>query len=641
MAIIADGQIRMAYLAIVGSHSVNGVAALHTEILKNQELKSFYEIYPEKFNNKTNGITQRRWLAYANPELSTLITENIGDKWVTDLSELRKLERYADDKAFQEKFMAVKRNNKVNLAHFIKAKTGLAVDPDSIFDIQVKRLHEYKRQLLNILHVLDLYNRIKETPWIEVEPRTFIFGPKAAASYKRAKLIIKLINNVANLVNNDPAIEGRIKVVFLENYRVSLAEKLIPACDVSEQISTAGKEASGTGNMKFMLNGALTLGTLDGANVEILEEVGPENIFIFGLTAEEVSELFISNSYDPWDVYNMNQSVRKTLTQLISGALSDDHELFRELFEALLNGYGGSRPDEYFILKDFEAYSNAQDKVSEAYKNKAGWARSAILNVAYSEFALINIGILLVALGIHLFKNPNKFALGGISGLSIVLRYFVPDAPIGKDAAFRSVYGSYALSGVVWLLEIIAPISGPLTAQPLLELFYSILLPGVGSAVVFNYGATTGGTDIIAKILSKFFKIKVSYPLLALDFSIALAAGLLFGVQTCLFSLFGVMLRILVLDSLMENFQVNKIVVVISEKSGLIKSFICDELNRGATIHKATGAFTVAEKEVITTVLGRGQARNLQLFIKRADPEAFVTISNSSQIIGKGFNRFD
>ncbi len=384
MAIIADGQVRMAYLAIVGSHSVNGVAALHTEILKNQELKDFYEIYPDKFNNKTNGITQRRWLAYSNPRLAGLITENIGDKWITNLDELKRLVPLADDKAFQEEFMKIKRENKVNLSNHIKSTKGLLIDPDSIFDIQIKRLHEYKRQLLNVLHILDLYNRIKTTPWVDVEPRTFIFGAKAAASYKRAKLIIKLINNVANLVNNDPFIDGRLKVLFVENYRVTLAEKLIPAADVSEQISTAGKEASGTSNMKFMLNGALTLGTMDGANVEIFEEVGAENIFIFGLSSEEVLELYRSNSYDPWDIYNMNQSVRHVLTQLINGSLSDKHDLFRELYESLLNGFGGSRADEYFILKDFESYANAQDEISKAYKNKERWAKSAIINVANS-----------------------------------------------------------------------------------------------------------------------------------------------------------------------------------------------------------------------------------------------------------------
>ncbi len=385
MAIIADGQVRMAHLAIAGSHSVNGVAAIHTDILKNQELADFYDIFPEKFNNKTNGITQRRWLAHCNPKLSKLITENIGDKWVTDLSDLERLVPLADNDSFRDSFMRVKHENKVYLANYIRSTMGILVDPYSVFDIQVKRLHEYKRQLLNILHVLDLYNQLKTNPAMEMVPRTFIFAAKAAASYRRAKLIIKLINSVANLVNNDETIDGRLKVVFMENYRVSLAEKLIPAADLSEQISTAGKEASGTGNMKFMLNGALTIGTLDGANVEILEEVGDDNIFIFGLKADEVIKMYQENSYAPWDVYNFNQSVRVVLTQLINGVLSpEDTNLFRELYEALLNGYQGSRADEYFVLKDFDSYAAAQRRVSEMYKDKDRWAKSAIINVAKS-----------------------------------------------------------------------------------------------------------------------------------------------------------------------------------------------------------------------------------------------------------------
>jgi starch phosphorylase len=384
MAIIADGNVRMAHLAIVGSHSVNGVAALHTEILKKQELRDFYEIFPERFNNKTNGITQRRWLAYCNPGLSSLITEAIGDGWVTNLSQLERLMPLADDKAFEEKFTEVKRKNKVELSNYIKVNTGISVDPSAIFDIQVKRLHEYKRQLLNILHVLALYNQLKTEPWKDFEPRVFIFGAKAAASYHRAKLVIKLINSVASLVNNDPYIAGRIKVLFVENYRVTVAEKLIPAADVSEQISTAGKEASGTGNMKFMLNGALTIGTMDGANVEIYEEVGKENIFIFGMSADEVLEQYRMNNYDPWHIVNINGAVRNVMTQLISGVLSDNTELFRELYDALLNGYGGSRPDEYFVLKDFESYAKAQAQVSELYRDKDKWARSAIINVAKS-----------------------------------------------------------------------------------------------------------------------------------------------------------------------------------------------------------------------------------------------------------------
>ncbi|KAI4453513.1 glycogen phosphorylase [Holotrichia oblita] len=385
MAIVADGQIRMAYLAIVGSFSVNGVAAIHTEILKNQELKDFYDIYPEKFNNKTNGITQRRWLALCNPKLSNLITDAIGNEWITDLDRLTGLKPLAKDKAFQQKFMDIKRDNKVKLSNYIESTMGVSVDPDSIFDIQVKRLHEYKRQLLNILNIMDLYNQIKLNPNLDLEPRTFIFGAKAAAGYRRAKLIIKLINSVAAVINNDKSINSRIKVLFMENYRVSLAEKLIPAADLSEQISTAGKEASGTGNMKFMLNGALTIGTLDGANVEILEEVGKDNIFIFGATVEELINLNKSGQYAPWDIYNMNSNVRMVLTQLINGSISpEDHNLFREIYDSLLNGYGGSRADEYFILKDFDSYSDAQGRVNTAFKDKAGWAERAIINTASS-----------------------------------------------------------------------------------------------------------------------------------------------------------------------------------------------------------------------------------------------------------------
>ncbi|MDR1542159.1 MAG: glycogen/starch/alpha-glucan phosphorylase [Clostridiales bacterium] len=384
MAIIADGQIRMAYLAIVGSHSVNGVAAIHTEILKTQELKDFYEIYPEKFNNKTNGITQRRWLAYANQDLASLITNAIGDGWIKNLDELKKLEPLAADKSFQDKFMAVKKAKKIQLSNYIHDLKGVQVDPESIFDIQVKRLHEYKRQLMNVFYILDLYNALKLNPGFDIEPRTFIFGAKAAASYRRAKLIIKLINSAADLVNNDKDIDGRIKVLFMENYRVSLAEKLIPAADVSEQISTAGKEASGTGNMKFMLNGALTIGTLDGANVEILEEVGAENIFIFGMTAEEAINLTKAGTYKPWDLYNLNSSIRQVLIQLINGTLSPkEPDVFRELYEAMLNGYGG-RPDEYYILKDFDSYKEAQSRVNEAYRDKEKWARMALINIANS-----------------------------------------------------------------------------------------------------------------------------------------------------------------------------------------------------------------------------------------------------------------
>lgn len=383
MAIIADGQIRMAYLAIVGSHSVNGVAALHTEILKKQELKNFYEIYPEKFNNKTNGITQRRWLRHANKKLADLITSKIGDGWITNLSELEKLLPYAEDKKFQKEFMDIKRENKVALAEYIKKYKGIDIDPDSIFDIQVKRLHEYKRQLLNVFHIIGLYNQLKVNPGLDIAPRTFIFGAKSAAGYHRAKLIIKLINSVADVINNDQSIKGKIKVVFMENYRVSLAEKLIPAADVSEQISTASKEASGTGNMKFMLNGALTIGTMDGANVEIYEEVGKDNIFVFGMSANEVIAKYQDNSYDPWAICNINQDIRMILTKLIDGTFDQNPDLFRELYDSLLNGYGG-RPDEYFVLEDYADYAKAQSEVDKAYKNKEEWAKKAIINVAKS-----------------------------------------------------------------------------------------------------------------------------------------------------------------------------------------------------------------------------------------------------------------
>ena len=382
MAIIADGQIRMAYLAIVGSHSVNGVAALHTEILKHQELKDFYELYPEKFNNKTNGITQRRWLLHANHGLAGLISETIGDGWITELTELEKLLPYAEDENFRRRFMEIKKANKVALAKYIKETKGIDINPDSIFDIQVKRLHEYKRQLLNVLHIIGLYNQLKMNPGMDMVPRTFIFGAKAAAGYRRAKLIIKLINAVADVVNNDPTIEGKIKVVFMENYRVSLAERLIPAADVSEQISTAGKEASGTGNMKFMLNGALTVGTMDGANVEIYEEVGKDNIFIFGMSAEEVQAKYQTH-YDPWFIYNMNQEVRMALTSLIDGTFDQNTDLFRELYDALLNGFGG-RADEYFVLEDYADYARAQWDSDRAYRDQTKWAKMAIINVAKS-----------------------------------------------------------------------------------------------------------------------------------------------------------------------------------------------------------------------------------------------------------------
>ena len=383
MAIIADGQIRMAYLAIVGSHSVNGVAALHTEILKQQELKDFYKFYPAKFNNKTNGITQRRWLLHANKDLAELITKKIGDGWITELSQLENLLQYENDDTFLHQLMEVKKKNKLALVQYIKETKGIDINPDSIFDIQIKRLHEYKRQLLNILHIIGLYNQLKVNPGMDMVPRTFIFGAKAAAGYHRAKLIIKLIHSVADVINHDTSIQGKIKVIFMENYQVSLAEKLIPAADVSEQISTAGKEASGTGNMKFMLNGAITIGTMDGANVEIFEEVGKDNIFIFGMSAQEVAKKYAENTYDPWGIYNMNQEVRMVLTELIDGTFDCNTDLFRELYESLLNGYCG-RADEYFILADYEDYARAQKEIDVAYRDTRRWAQMSLRNIAKS-----------------------------------------------------------------------------------------------------------------------------------------------------------------------------------------------------------------------------------------------------------------
>lgn len=383
MAIIYDGQVKMANLAICAGFSVNGVARLHTEILKNQELKDFYEMMPEKFNNKTNGITQRRFLRHGNPLLAEWVTAKVGDDWITNLSHIKNLEIYADDKKCQKEFMHIKYQNKVRLAKYIKEHNGIDVNPRSIFDVQVKRLHEYKRQLLNILHVMYLYNQIKENPDMEFYPRTFIFGAKAAAGYRRAKLTIKLINSVADVINNDKSIDGKIKVVFIENYRVSNAEIIFAAADVSEQISTASKEASGTGNMKFMLNGALTLGTMDGANVEIVEEVGEENAFIFGMSSDEVINYENNGGYNPMDIFNNDMDIRKVLMQLINGFYSpEDPERFREIYDSLLNTNSSDRADTYFILKDFRSYADAQKKVEAAYRNESGWAKSAILNVS-------------------------------------------------------------------------------------------------------------------------------------------------------------------------------------------------------------------------------------------------------------------
>ena len=384
MAILYDGQVKMANMAIVAGYSVNGVARLHTEILEKQELCDFYEMFPEKFNNKTNGITQRRFLAHANPLLSDWVTKHVGKEWITNLSKVSGLIPLAKDPKAQEEFMEIKHQNKVRLAKYIKEHNGIDVDPNSIFDVQVKRLHEYKRQLMNILHVMYLYNQLKANPDMDFYPRTFIFGAKAAAGYRTAKKTIKLINSVADVINNDPSINGKIKVVFIEDYRVSIAEWIFAAADVSEQISTASKEASGTGNMKFMLTGAITIGTMDGANVEMYEEVGADNIFIFGMSADEVIAHENNRDYNPVDIYNNDPEIRQVLNQLVDGTYSqNDRELFRELYNALLNPQQGQVADRYFILADFRAYANAQKKISAYYQNKSAWAKSAILNVAH------------------------------------------------------------------------------------------------------------------------------------------------------------------------------------------------------------------------------------------------------------------
>ena len=384
MAIIYDGQVKMAHLAIAASFSVNGVAKLHTEILKNQELKDFYLMMPEKFNNKTNGITQRRFLLHGNQLLAYWVTKKIGDDWITNLAHINELGIYADDELSRKEFMNIKYQNKVRLAKYIKEHNGVEVNPRSIFDVQVKRLHEYKRQLLNILHIMYLYNELKKNPDMDFYPRTFIFGAKASAGYHRAKSIIKLINSVGDVINNDKDIKDKIKVVFIENYRVSNAEIIFAAADVSEQISTASKEASGTGNMKFMLNGALTLGTMDGANVEIVDEVGEENAFIFGLSSDEVIAYEQNGQYNPRDIYNIDSDIRAVMTQLVDGTYASGNLYeFRDIYNSLLDGNGG-RPDMYFILKDFRSYADAQKRVEEAYRDEEGWARSALLNVSKS-----------------------------------------------------------------------------------------------------------------------------------------------------------------------------------------------------------------------------------------------------------------
>ena len=385
MAVIYDGQVHMARLAIVGGYSVNGVAKLHTEILKKQTLKDFYEMTPEKFNNKTNGITQRRFLLHGNPLLADWVTEYAGNGWITDLPKIKKIAELADDTQAQKEFMEIKHKNKVRLAKYIKEHNGIDVDPNSIFDVQVKRLHEYKRQVINILHIMYLYDRLKMNPDMPFYPRTFIFGAKASAGYERAKAIIKLINSVGDVVNNDPTIKGKIKVVFIEDYRVSNAELIFAAADVSEQISTASKEASGTGNMKFMLNGALTLGTMDGANVEIVEEVGKENAFIFGLSADQVIEYENNYTYDPMSYFIHDQDIHNVVMDLISGRYSNgDTMMFRDLYDSLLTPKNAPRPDMYFTLADFKSYAAAQERVEDKYRNTSAWARSAILNTAHS-----------------------------------------------------------------------------------------------------------------------------------------------------------------------------------------------------------------------------------------------------------------
>ena len=385
MAVVYNGQVRMAYMAIVAGFSVNGVARLHTEILKHEELKDFYEMMPEKFNNKTNGITQRRFLLHGNPLLADWVTDKIGDEWITNLPHIKELAAFMDDKECQKEFLDIKYKNKVRLAKYIKEHNGIDVDPNSIFDVQVKRLHEYKRQLMNILHVMYLYNQLKDNPNMDMVPRTFIFGAKAAAGYRRAKLTIKLINAVADVINNDKSINGKIKVVFIEDYRVSNAEIIFAAADVSEQISTASKEASGTGNMKFMLNGAPTLGTMDGANVEIVEEVGQENAFIFGLSADEVINYENNGGYNPMDIFNNDPQIRRVLMQLTNGYYSPkDPQMFKEIYDSLLNNCGGSRPDTYFILKDFRSYAEAHEKIDKAYRDRQWWAKAALINVSHS-----------------------------------------------------------------------------------------------------------------------------------------------------------------------------------------------------------------------------------------------------------------
>ena len=385
MAILYNGEVRMANLAIAGGFSVNGVAQLHTDILKARELHDFYEMMPEKFSNKTNGVTQRRFLLHGDPLLSDWITKHVGKKWITDLEKVAELVDLADKKSEQDEVLRIKHANKERLAEYILETTGIEVDPNSIFDVQVKRLHEYKRQLLNILHVMYLYNKVKDNPDMPFVPRTFIFGAKASAAYDRAKLIIRLINNVASVINADESIHGKIKVVFIEDYRVSNAEMIFAAADVSEQISTASREASGTSNMKFMMNGALTLGTMDGANVEIVEEVGEDNAFIFGLSAEQVIDYERYGNYNPYQYVDNDWELRRVLDQLVDGTYSGgDREMFRDLHNSLLVQQGGRYPDIYFILADFRSYAQAQERVEAKYRDRNAWAKSMILNIARS-----------------------------------------------------------------------------------------------------------------------------------------------------------------------------------------------------------------------------------------------------------------
>ena len=384
MAIIHDGKVYMAWLAIHAGFSVNGVAALHTELLKTQELKNWYTLYPEKFNNKTNGVTQRRWLLSSNPELAAFITKRIGDGWVKELDQLKGLEKFADDEESINELIAIKRHNKEKLAEYLKHTQNEFLDPESIFDTQVKRLHEYKRQLLNVLHIMYEYNRIVEDPNYNPPAHTYIFGAKAASGYRRAKAIIKLINAVADRVNNDRRVRGKLRVVFVENYRVSVAEKIIPASDVSEQISTAGYEASGTSNMKFMMNGALTVGTLDGANIEIVEEAGEENAFIFGLKADEIIKMKSEHSYNPQKYLDRNPQLAKVVNQLIDGTYDPSGMLFKEIHDSIVYGVEGQPADVFFLLADFDSYCQAQEKIAQEYADQKTWARKCLLNIANS-----------------------------------------------------------------------------------------------------------------------------------------------------------------------------------------------------------------------------------------------------------------